>query len=88
MAKTNALAGVRSAIARRAANRHPLAAFNRLRGISLKSNGAAIARLAGPFRDLPRVLCDLVECLVVILHDCVLAMMTDLATGSLSRRFQ
>jgi hypothetical protein len=30
----------------------------------------------------------LVECLVVILHDCLLAMMIDLAIGSLSRRFQ
>jgi hypothetical protein len=62
--------------------------FNRPRGISPESHGAAIARLADLFRDLPRLLRDLLECLVVILYDCLLAMMTDLATGSLSRRFQ
>jgi hypothetical protein len=38
------------------------------RGISLESHGATIARLSDLFRDLPRVLRDLVECLAEIFH--------------------
>jgi hypothetical protein len=41
----------------------------------------------GPSGKAPKKY-GLVECLVVILHDCLLAMMIDLAIGSLSRRFQ
>ena len=41
----------------------------------------------GPSGNAPKNY-GLVECLVVILHDCLLAMMIDLAIGSFSRRFQ